>query len=60
MSETLASPMKTAPARNGASDLQMLAQVEKWMAAIRDINREPQNETAFRVRVRPAATSAIK
>ena len=48
--------MKTA--RHGASDLQMLAQVEKWMAAIRELNSEPQNEAAFRVRLRPAMASA--
>ena len=27
-------------ARAGAADLRMLAQVEKWMAMIREINRE--------------------
>ena len=27
----------------GASDLRMLAQVEKWMATIREINREQQS-----------------
>ena len=31
----------------GASDLHMLAQVEKWMAMIRDINREQQSQSAF-------------
>jgi hypothetical protein len=31
----------------GASDLRMLAQVEKWMAMIREINREQQGEPAF-------------
>jgi hypothetical protein len=31
----------------GASDLRMLAQVEKWMAAIREINRERQSRSAF-------------
>ena len=31
----------------GASDLRMLAQVEKWMAMIREINREQQSEPAF-------------
>jgi len=60
MSENLAAPMNTAPARNVASDLQMLAQVEQWMATIREINREPQTEAAFRVRLRPAASSATK
>ncbi len=56
MSESLAQTMK--PARQGASDLQMLVQVEKWMAAIRDLNSESQNEAAFRVRLRPAMASA--
>ncbi|MBO0715943.1 MAG: hypothetical protein J2P55_01225 [Rhizobiales bacterium] len=31
----------------GASDLRMLAQVEKWMAMIREINREQRSEPAF-------------
>ena len=31
----------------GASDLHMLAQVEKWMAMIREINREQQSQPAF-------------
>jgi hypothetical protein len=31
----------------GASDLRMLAQVEKWMAAIREISREQQSQPAF-------------
>ncbi|MFZ0422610.1 MAG: hypothetical protein WAL80_07005 [Xanthobacteraceae bacterium] len=56
MSESLAQSMK--PVRPGASDLQMLVQVEKWMAAIRELNSEPQNEAAFRVRLRPATASA--
>jgi hypothetical protein len=56
MSETLAASMKTT--RPGAADLQMLDQVEKWMATIRDLNSEPQNEAAFRVRLRPATASA--
>jgi hypothetical protein len=30
-----------------ASDLRMLAQVEKWMAMIREINREQQSAPAF-------------
>lgn len=55
MSESLAQSMKTA--RPGASDLQMLVQVEKWMAAIRELKSEPQNEAAFRVRLRPATSS---
>jgi hypothetical protein len=56
MSESLAQSMK--PARQGASDMQMLVQVEKWMTAIRELNSEPQNESAFRVRLRPATASA--
>jgi hypothetical protein len=31
----------------GASDLRMLAQVEKWMAMIREIGREQQSQPAF-------------
>ncbi len=31
----------------GASDLRMLAQVEKWMAMIREISREQQSQPAF-------------
>jgi hypothetical protein len=58
MSEALASSTKIAPMRSGTSDLQMIAQVEKWMATIREINREPLNDASFRVRLRPAATSA--
>lgn len=33
--------------QEGASDLRMLAQVEKWMAMIREINREQQAQPAF-------------
>lgn len=55
MSESPAQSMKTS--RPGASDLQMLVQVEKWMAAIRELNSEPQNEAPFRVRLRPAASA---
>jgi hypothetical protein len=42
----------------GGSDLRMLAQVEKWMAVIREINRE-QHEPRFDVQVRgePAMNS---
>ena len=56
MSDTLAQSMK--PARHGASDLQMLVQVEKWMAAIRELKSEPQHEAEFRGRLRPALASA--
>ncbi|HEX4411759.1 MAG TPA: hypothetical protein VH206_23540 [Xanthobacteraceae bacterium] len=55
MSQTIAAPLKMS-ARIGTSDLQMIAQVEKWMAAIRDMKREPQaGEAPFRVRLRPVA-----
>jgi hypothetical protein len=40
MSESLVTPLEPIHMRNGASDLRMLAQVEKWMAAIREIARE--------------------
>jgi hypothetical protein len=35
-------------AHTGASDLRMLAQVEKWMAMIRELNRDQQSQPAFR------------
>ena len=35
------------PMHAGGSDLRMLAQVEKWMAMIREINREQQSEPVF-------------
>jgi hypothetical protein len=49
MSESIANSSKSAlgSMRNGASDLRMLAQVEKWMATIREINREQQAQTNF-------------
>ncbi|MGA2892775.1 MAG: hypothetical protein ABSE22_07890 [Xanthobacteraceae bacterium] len=52
MSETLATPTKPATsgrmiAHSGAADLQMLAQVEKWMATIREIIREQQGEAKY-------------
>jgi hypothetical protein len=44
MSESVAAKANAAPisssARSGASDLRMLAEVEKWMATIRESNRE--------------------
>jgi hypothetical protein len=43
MSQKLTAPTKSAPARSGA-----LAYVEKWMAMIREINREQQGESKFR------------
>jgi len=46
MSERIIVAAKSAPAstsmRSGAADLRMLAQVEKWMATIREISREQQ------------------
>jgi hypothetical protein len=46
MSESIAAKANSAPVssstRSGASDLRMLAEVEKWMATIREINREQQ------------------
>jgi len=57
MSETLTAPMKTAPARKGTADGQVFAQVEKWMAAIRDIDGEQKGETTFRVRLRPTVAA---
>jgi hypothetical protein len=53
MSETIVTAAKSSAvaAHNsmhaGASDLHMLAQVEKWMAMIREINREQQSQPAF-------------
>jgi hypothetical protein len=55
MSDTLAVPTKSLLARNGTADGQVFAQVEKWMAAIRDINDEPQqSEAEFCVHLRSA------
>jgi len=34
-------------AQTGPADLRMLAQVEKWMAMIREINREHQSQPVF-------------
>jgi len=47
------------PMHAGGSDLHMLAQVEKWMAVIREINRE-QQELRFDVQARgePVANNA--
>ena len=49
MSETLAVQTKPTPTptRNGASDLRVLVRVEKWMAMIREISREQQDEIKF-------------
>ena len=51
MSESIANTAKSAPVsssmRNRASDLRMLAEVEKWMATIREINREQPTQSTF-------------
>jgi hypothetical protein len=41
MSETHDQPTKPATTRGSAVDTRILAQVEKWMAVIREIKREP-------------------
>jgi len=40
MSETVATQPKPKSTRDGAADGRVLAQVEKWMAMIREISRE--------------------
>jgi len=40
MSENLAAPMKSAATRSSADDTRVLAQVEKWMALIRELKQE--------------------
>ena len=53
MSESIIATAHPSPAsapnslHAGASDLRMLAQVEKWMAMIREINREQHNQPAL-------------
>jgi hypothetical protein len=46
MSESITASSKAAQVSNfagsAASDLRMLAQVERWMTIIRQINREPE------------------
>lgn len=41
MSDTLAMSTKAAAPRSSAADTRVLAQVEKWMAVIREIKQEP-------------------
>ncbi len=41
MSDTLAVPTRPAAARGNAADTRVLAQIEKWMAVIREIKQEP-------------------
>ena len=48
MPETIAPDAKVREPRTGTADLQMLAQVEKWMAMIREINRERQDDVKLR------------
>ena len=48
MSETLNTQTRPQPARGGSADKQTLAQVEKWMAVIREISREQQDEIKVR------------
>lgn len=52
MSENLATQTKptftSIATRNGSSDFHMIAHVEKWMATIREINREQQSEPKYR------------
>ncbi len=40
MSDNLAAPMKSAATRSCADDTRVLAQVEKWMALIRELKQE--------------------
>jgi hypothetical protein len=53
MSESMFSAVNGAPVspqnstHGGAGDLRMLAQVEHWMAMIREISREQQSQQAF-------------
>ena len=50
VTESMVATTKSAPVsahNSGASDLRMLAQVEKWMAMIREINREQQSQPAL-------------
>ncbi len=41
MTDTFTMPTKSAAPRSGAADTRALAQVEKWMAVIREIKQEP-------------------
>jgi len=42
MFETLATSMKSASTRGSAADTRVLAQVEKWMAVIRELSGTPR------------------
>jgi hypothetical protein len=41
MSEMIDTQTKAAAVRGSAADIRILAQVEKWMAVIREIKQEP-------------------
>jgi hypothetical protein len=41
MAETLEAPVKGSTTRSSAADLRTLAEVEKWMAVIREIKQAP-------------------
>ena len=45
MSEAAATQSKPIAMRDNSSDKEVLAQVEKWMAMIRELSRERQAET---------------
>jgi len=47
MSETISLQPKPKAARSGSDDGGALAQVEKWMAMIREISREQANRSSF-------------
>lgn len=59
MSETLAASPKTSFVYDDASDLLMLAQVERWMATIRELCRD-QAESTFCAGLRPAARAVTE
>jgi hypothetical protein len=48
MPESLDRPSGSTPMRNGAGDGQVLEHVEKWMAMIREIKSEQQDQTKHR------------
>ena len=47
MSEALAAT-KPVPVSADASESQMLAEIEKWLATIRELKRERESEAKFR------------
>jgi hypothetical protein len=48
MSEPVQTQSKPAATRGSVSDERVLAQVEKWMATIREINRDQQAQPKLR------------